>query len=83
MESVLEKTCENIVDVIHETFMRKYYLVRISQSKREHIYLIVRKKEISCCMRKKKIFDVVVNVFSWYCKRHRLLEKKIFFLIKN
>ena len=43
-ESVLEKMCENIVDVIYETFTRKYYLVRISQSKRGHIYLIVREK---------------------------------------
>ena len=41
--SVLENLCNKIVDVAHETFTKKYYLVRISQSKNGHIYLIVRK----------------------------------------
>ena len=45
MEFVLEKMCENLVDVIHEMFTRKYYVVKISQSKKGHIYLIVRKKK--------------------------------------
>ena len=45
MKSVLEKIWENIVvDIIHEIFSQKYYIVRISQSKREHIY---RKKKHS------------------------------------
>lgn len=42
---ILEKLCYKIVDVVHETFTRKYYFVKISQSKKDHIYLIVRKKE--------------------------------------
>lgn len=40
----LEKLCNKIVDVVYETFTRKYYFVKNSQSKRGHIYLIVRKK---------------------------------------
>ena len=42
--TVLEKLCNKIVDVINETFTKKYYFVEISQSKKGHIYLIVRKK---------------------------------------
>lgn len=41
---ILENLCNKIVDVVHETFTRKYYFVKISQSKKGHIYLIVRKK---------------------------------------
>ena len=92
---VLDKLCENIVDVIYQTFTRKHQLVRISQSKTGHIYLIVRKKGVVCCLKKRgrllfeekdalrnKIFDVVGSVFGWFCKRHKFLEK-IFFLIRN
>ena len=43
MDLVLDKLCENLVDVILETFTKKYYMVRISQSKRGHRYLIIRK----------------------------------------
>ena len=53
MESVLKKMCENMVDVIQETFTRKYYLVKISQSKSGHIYFIVRRKR-SAIVRGKK-----------------------------
>ena len=35
--NVLEKLCHKIVDVIHETFTRKYYFIKISQSKKGHI----------------------------------------------
>ena len=34
----LEKLCNKIVDVAYEVFMRKYYFVKISQSKKGHIY---------------------------------------------
>ena len=48
MESIaLEKLCNKIIDVIYETFTRKYYFIKMSQSKKQkkvHIYLIVRKK---------------------------------------
>lgn len=69
MEAVLEKFSKNLVDVIYETFMRKYYIVRISQSKRGHIDLIVRKKRGRLLYQEKKalhtkIFDIVTNVFA-------------------
>ena len=56
MDLVLAKLCENLVDVIQETFTKKYYIVGITQSKRRHIYLIFRKKDASCCMKKKRHF---------------------------
>ena len=39
MDLVLDKLYENLVDVIHEMFIKKYYIVRISQSKRGNIYI--------------------------------------------
>ena len=42
--SALEKMCNKIIDVIYKTFTRKYYFVKISQSKMGHEYLIVKKK---------------------------------------
>ena len=54
MKSVFEKIWKNIVDVIHEIFTRKYYIVRISQSKRGHIYLIIRKKKSTAIVRVKR-----------------------------
>ena len=45
MESVLEKMCENILDVVHETFTQKYRLVRIFQSKRGQIYFDCQEKK--------------------------------------
>ena len=44
MNLVLDKLCKNLIDVIQETFTKKYYIVRISQSKRGDIYLIIEKK---------------------------------------
>ena len=41
---MLEKLYNKIVDVVYETLTRKYYIVKISQSKKGHIYLLVRKK---------------------------------------
>lgn len=65
IEAVLENFCKNLVDVIYETFMTKYYIVRISQSKRGHISLIVRKKRGRLLYQEKKalhakIFDNVM-----------------------
>ena len=87
MEFVLEKMCENLVDVIHEMFTRKYYVVKISQSKKGHIYLIVRKKRDWFLYEQKvvlhgKIFDIASSVFTWYCKRHKQLEKNYFLNLK-
>ena len=42
---MLEKLCNKTVDVINETLTKKYHFVKISQSKKGHIYLIVKKKE--------------------------------------
>ena len=41
---VLEKFCNKIVDVINETFTKKHYFVKVLQSKKGHVYLVVRKK---------------------------------------
>ena len=49
----LENLYNKIVDVVHETFTRKFYFVKISQSKKGHIYLIVRKKKGDLLKRKK------------------------------
>ena len=43
-QDILEKLCDRIVEAVHETFIRKNYFVKISQSKLGHIFLIVRKK---------------------------------------
>lgn len=43
-DRVLKSLCKKIPDSVHDIFTRKYYLVRISQSKNGQIYLIVRKK---------------------------------------
>ena len=42
--NALGKMCNKIVDVIYETVNRKYYFVKISQSKKGHVCLIVRRK---------------------------------------
>ena len=44
-QDIFEKLCNKIVDVVHETFIRKYYFVKILQSKFGHILLIVRQKK--------------------------------------
>ena len=44
-QDILEKHCNNIVDVVHKTFIKKYYFVKILQSKLGHIFLIVYKKK--------------------------------------
>ena len=78
MKLVLEKMCEHLEDVIHEMFTRKYYIAKISQSKKDHIYLIVRKKRGRLLYGEKdvlhaKICDIISSVFTWYCKRHKQL----------
>ena len=59
--------CNKIVDVIYETFTRKYYFVKISQSKKGHVYLIVRKKRGRLLGEEKnalhkKIFDISQSI---------------------
>ena len=57
MDLALDKLFKNLVDLIQDTFTKKYYIVRISQSKRVHIYLIIRKKEADCALKKKRLFN--------------------------
>ena len=47
-QNILEQLCDKIVDFMGETFTKKYYLVKISQSKKGHVYFVVRKKEGDC-----------------------------------
>ena len=80
---ILENLCNKIVDVVHETFTRKYYFVKISQSKKGHIYLTVRKKRgrlfgVEKNKLHKKIFQVSASVFQWYYDKHDFLGKKYF-----
>ena len=66
--NALEKMYNKIVIVIYETFTRKYYFLKISQSKKGHAYLIVRKKRGRLLGEEKnalhkKIFDIFRSVF--------------------
>ena len=42
---ILKKLYNKILDVVHKTFIRKYYFVKILQSKIVHIFVIVCKKQ--------------------------------------
>ena len=81
--NVLERLCHKIVDVIHETFTRRYYFIKILRSKKGHTYLIIKKKRGKLIGEEKqalhkKIFDVSSSVFNWYCKKHKFLSVKYF-----
>ena len=77
-ESVLEDVCDRIVDVIYETFTKKYYSIRISQAKNGNIFLIVRKKrrrlidDEKTCLRK-KIKEIISFVYGWFCNKSEYL----------
>ena len=43
-EEILEKLCDKIVDVIHESYLSRNFFVKVSQAKNGNVYLIVRKK---------------------------------------
>ena len=80
---MLEKLYNKIVDVVYETLTRKYYIVKISQSKKGHIYLIVRKSRGRLIGEEKnafhkKIFEVSESVFKWYSDKHYFLSEKVF-----
>ena len=75
--------CEKIVDVVQETFTKKYYSVRISQSKNGNIYLIVRKKGADSLVKKKnalkkKVNEMVSCVFEWYSKKSKYVSDSYF-----
>ena len=72
---MLDKRFENLVEVIQETFNKKYYIVRIYQSKRGHIHFIISKNRGRLLYEEKeafhfKIFEILMSVFNWYCKSH-------------
>ena len=88
MELVLEKMCENLVDVIHETFTRKYYIVKISQSEKDHTYLIVRKKRSRLLYEKQdalhaKIFLTLSPAYLRGTVKDTNNWKKLFFKFKT
>ena len=79
-----KKMCNKTVDVIYETFTRKYCFVKISQSKKGHVYLIVRKKRGRLLGEEKnalhkKIFDISQSIFNWYDEKYEFLGRKYFF----
>ena len=81
--NALEKMWDRIVDAIYEIFTRKYYFVKISQSKKGHLYLIVRKKRGRLLGEEKnalhkKIFDVSQSIFDWYGEKYEFVSKKYF-----
>ena len=82
--SVQERLRDKIVDVIHEILTIRYCFIKISQPKKGHTYLIVRKKRGRVIGGEKqafhkKIFDVLSSVLNWHCERHKLLIEKYFF----
>ena len=83
---VLENLCDKIIDVVGKTFIKKYYFVKISQSKRGHVYLMVWIKEAGCLKKKNKHFKRrFVNLpgafFSGSVTKTNLLANSIFFIL--
>ena len=86
-QDILEKLCNKILDIMHKTFIRKYYFVKISQSKLGHIFLIVRKKTGRLIGEERdalhrKIHKIAGCVFDWYKRKYTFLSKKYFFEFK-
>ena len=84
---MLDKRCENLVEVIQETFNKKHYIARTYKSKRGHIHFIIRKNRGRLLYEEKeafpfKIFEILMSVFNWYCKSHTQLDKKYFLYLK-
>ena len=71
-ETVLEKMCEHIVDVVYENFFPRQFFSKIYQAKNGNIYPTVRKNVVELLARikkiKKRIFYIVNSSFDWYCK---------------
>ena len=75
----LENLCDNIFDAIQGTFVQKHYVTRILQSKNGNIYLLMRKKRGRLVgVEKKKIHDVVANLFRWHSSSRRFTHDKFF-----
>ena len=87
VQNILEKLCNKIVDVVHVAFIRKYYFVKISNSKLGHIFLIVCKKRGRLIGEEKgalhrKIREIAGSVFDWYKRKYTFLSEKYFFELK-
>ena len=87
-QNILEQLCDKIVDVIGEAFTKKYYYVKISQSKKGHVYLVLRKKrgrlfgeEMLALHR--KIYDVSKSVVLWFSGQHDFVSEHYFFDFKG
>ena len=75
-EQVLEQLCDEIVDIIHDTFSLKHFFVKILQDKNGNVYLIVRKERGRFVGEEKrdfqkKICETVCVVFNFYCKENK------------
>ena len=86
-QDILEKLCIKIVDVVHETLIRKYYFVKILQSKLDHIFLIVCKKRGRLISEEKdalhrKIFEIAGCFFDWYKRKYKFLSENYFLEFK-
>ena len=81
--NVLENLCKKAILVVGETFSRKYYFIRISQSRKGHIYLIVQKKRRGLLWEEtqvpyRKINDVSRSVFNWFCDENIFVSEHYF-----
>lgn len=86
-QDILENLCNKIVDVVHKTFIKKYYFVKISQSKLGHIFLIIHKKRGRLIDEEKdalhqQILKIAGCVFDWYNRKYMVLSEKYFFEFK-
>ena len=86
-QDILEKHCNSIVDVVHKTFIKKYYFVKISQSKLGHIFLIVckKKRKIDSWRRRcplQNIRGIAGCVLDWCKQKYTFLSEKYFFEFK-
>ena len=87
LEYDLEKLCDPFVYFSLETFPRKNYQMRISQSKRGNVYIIVRKKTGRLLSVEKerflrKIKHITSSVYDWYASKRRLIHKHFYFDLK-
>ena len=70
--TVLEKLCDKIVDVVNEIFTNKYCFLKISQSKKGQEKHVLHRK----------ILDVFRIVFNWFSEKNKFINKHYFFNFK-
>ena len=84
---MLEKLCNKTVDVINETLTKKYHFVKISQSKKGHIYLIVKKKRGRLIGEEQRVlhrktFNVFSSVFNWFSEKNKFINENYYLNFK-